>query len=419
MKRLTGFFRLVLVLLSVSIATAEQAKHMAERSTLTENLWGLNETLEPMGIDFAFNLTSIYQINAKGGLSTHRRKGRWSGSYDVEMNADLERILGIEGGTLYVLSEGTWSQQDIDDTSVGSAFGVNGDFSSREALNIVELWYLQSFFEDMLQLRIGKLDMTGGFECRGSPVSFDGNMYANDETTQFLNTALVNNPTIPFPDYGLGVILHWNPLEHWYLSVGAADAQADKRETGFNTTFHGEESFVYIAETGITPQLDLGNGPHQGSYRVGVWYDPHPKSNSDSDKEYRDDVGLYLSFDQKLTCENNDPEDTQGLGSFFRYGYAPSRTNDIACFYSFGFQYQGLFEGRDSDVLGLGYAHGTFSDLAETTYTEDYESATELYFSAPITAWMTLTPSLQYVTHPGGNDTPDAVVLGIRAQISF
>jgi hypothetical protein len=62
-------------------------------------------------------------------------------------------------------------------------------------------------------IRVGKLDLTGGFECRGCPVSFDGNSFANDQTTQFLNGALVNNPTIPFPDRGLGAVVHVAPVE--------------------------------------------------------------------------------------------------------------------------------------------------------------------------------------------------------------
>ncbi|MEN8127404.1 MAG: carbohydrate porin [Planctomycetota bacterium] len=414
------FLGLAMVLLIAGVAVADQAEHIADRTTLTEGLWGLNDALEPSGIEFAFSLTNIYQANVKGGSSTHRRKGRWSGSYDIEMNSDLEKLLGIENAALYMHAEGTWSRQDIDGTSVGSAFGVNGDFAPREAFNIIEFWYQQSFFSDTLQFRIGKLDMTGGFECRGCPVSFDGNMYANDEGAQFLNSALVNNPTIPFPDYGLGAVVYWHPAEDWYVSAGAADAQADKRETGFNTTFHDEDYFVYMVETGVTPQLDSDKGTLQGAYRLGVWYDPQPKAHSDAVKEYRDDTGVYLSFDQKLTNESDSPDDTQGLGGFFRYGYASGRTNDISCFYSFGLQYQGLFEGRDDDVLGLGYAHGTFSDRADSTYTDDYESVTELYYSTPVTQWMILSPSLQYVTNPGGDSsTSDAVVLGLRAQIAF
>lgn len=422
----TGFL-LVLPALLMLAASAGGAReeHFWQQESLTDGFWGLNEALEPSGIDFAFAIANIYQINTHGGTSTHRRQGRWSGSYDLEMNFDLEQLAGIEGGSIYMLAEGTWSRKDIDGTSVGSYFGVNGDFAPREAFNIIELWYQQSYWEDTLQLRIGKLDMTGGFECRGCPVSFDGNRFANDEYTQFLNAALINNPTIPFPDYGLGAILHWNPIEQWYFSIGAADAQADKRETGFNTTFYGEDYFVYMAETGITPQFDSSNGPLLGAYRVGVWYDPQPRpldadSFNNPDKQYRDDTGLYLSFDQTLTKENNDPRDNQGLGVFFRYGYGHSRSNDMTNFFSFGCQYQGLLEGRDEDVLGLGYAHGTFSDRASTTHTEDYESVVEMYYSAQVTGWMALSPSVQYVANPGGTaGVSDALIFGVRSLITF
>jgi porin len=137
-------------------------------------------------------------------------------------------------------------------------------------------------------------------------------------------------------------------------------------------------------------------------------------------KDYRDDAGLYVSCDQKLSNESGGPEDMQGLGGFFRYGYAHARTNDITHFYSFGIQYQGLFDGRDDDVLGLGYANGIFSDRADSTYTEDYESATELYYSTQVTKWMTLSPSVQYVTNPGGDSSvSDAVILGLRALVTF
>ncbi len=392
----------------------------SEKNTAPSIITDTYQTLESSGFDFNFGLTHIYQQNARGGTSTHNHQGRWSGSYDLEMTADLERLLGIEGAELYMLTEGTWSRQSIDETSVGSAFGVNGDFAPREAINIIELWYQQSFFDEALQIRLGKLDLTGGFEHRGCPVSFDCNAFANDENAQFLNSALVNNPTIPFPDNGLGVIAYFNPESDWYLSAGAADAQADKRETGFNTAFHDEDYFLYMTETGITPRLGSANGDLQGAYRVGMWYSPEPRANSDADKLYRDDTGLYLSADQMLIKENNTPDDTQGLGLFGRYGYAPGRTNDIPNFVSFGMQYQGLLDGRDEDVLGVGYARGYFSDRADVTYRNDYESVIETYYNAQLTGWLNLTPSVQYVTHPGGTgSTQDAVVAAVRVTMTF
>jgi len=77
-------------------------------------------------------------------------------------------------------------------------------------------------------------------------------------------------------------------------------------------------------------------------------------------------------------------------------------------------------EGRDDDVLGVGFAQGIFSNAASATYTDDYESALELYYNAQVTPWLSISPSIQYIANPGGNQPiSDAVVLGIRTQMSF
>ena len=421
MNKIRILLSAVMLLSLAGICRAEREENdLWNRETLTNGFFGLNDKLADKGIEVDFSVTNIYQQNVRGGISKHRRQGRHTGSYDLEISTDLQTLLGIEGGSLYMHTEGSWSRTDIDATSVGSAFGVNADAAGRRSMDITELWYEQTMFDNSLRIRLGKFDITGGFECRGCPVSFDGSTYANDETAQFLNSALVNNPTIPFPDFGLGVIVYYNPVEWWYASVGVIDAQADGRETGFRTTFHDEDYFFYVFETGITPQLDSANGPLQGAYRVGLWNDPQPKANSDGSKSYRDDVGFYLSCDQMLVKESADPEDSQGLGVFFRYGYASSKRNDIVNFFSAGFQYQGLLDGRDDDVLGVGFAQGIFSNSADTTYTDDYESVVELYYNAQVTPWLNISPSVQYVSNPGGDKSvSDAVVLGVRAQMVF
>ena len=417
---------LLSILVSVGLAgicRAEQKKgNVVEGGkALTNGFCGSRDELIDKGIKLNLGVTNIYQQNVHGGISTHRRAGRFSGSYDLELNADLQKLLGVEGGRLYMLTEGSWSRAGgIDVPSAGSAFGINGDAIPRQSIQISELWYEQAFVEGKVHLRIGKLDLTGGFEHHGCPVSFDCSSYANDETTQFLNRALINNPTIPFPDRGLGAVIHYTPAQVLYFSAAAADAQADAGETGFITTFGGEDYFFYIFETGITPQFDSANGPLQGAYRAGLWNDPQPKADSDSIKNYRDDTGFYLTFDQMLAKENANPQDMQGLGAFFRYGYADGKRNDISNFWSTGIQYQGLFEGRNDDVLGAGFAQGFFSDRASATYTDDYESAFEVYYNAQIAKWLNVSPSVQYITNPGGNDNADdVIVVGVRLQMVF
>jgi porin len=370
-----------------------------EQNTLTNGFWGLNDQLADSGIEAGFGMTNVYQANVKGGTSTHARRGRHSGSYDLELSADLQKLLGFETGGIYMLVEGGWPDAEgIDALSVGSAFGVNADAIGNDAMLVKELYYQGPVFSDNLTLMIGKIDFTG---------VFDASAYADCECTQFLNAAFVDDPTIPFPQYSLGVVLNWDITDSWYLTGGVADAQADGKETGFRTTFHDEDYFFYALETGIT----AGNG----TYRVGLWNDPRPKGSDNK----RDDVGVYTSCDWMLHKENSDPEDSQGLGGFFRYGYAPSKKNDITNFFSLGFQYQGLFDGRDDDVFGVGYGQGFFSNTA-ADYTKDYESVCEAYYNAQITPWFVFGPSIQYVANPGGSNTAkDAVVFGLRAQMTF
>jgi len=405
---------------SAESGSAGAARDIRQSQTMAERFFGLDETLADLGIVAELSVTSIYQQNVNGGISTHRRAGRNSGSYDLQLTGDLQELLGIEGAIVFVHTEGGWSKSGgIDSPSVGSVFGVNADARPRRSADVTELWYEQSMLEGRFLLRVGKMDLTGGFECSGCPVAFDTSAFANDETSQFLNGALVNNPTIPLPDYALGAAGYYNPVEDWYLSAGAVDAQNDARETGLRTAFHKEDYFFYVFETGVTPVLPSSRGDLQGAYRLGLWNDPQPKGHSDALESHRDDVGFYLSCDQMLTKENTTPDDSQGLGTFFRYGYADDSRNDITSFWSLGFQYQGIVEGRDEDVLGAGFAQGTFSNAASTTFTEDYESVFELYYNVLVAPWVNVSPSIQYVANPGGGATADAVVVALRAQMMF
>ncbi len=393
---------IVTFLLGLAGFCRAEGENIWEQQTLTNGFWGLNDRLADSGIELGFGITSIYQINAHGGASTNQRRGRHSGSYDLELSADLQKLLGFEMGSIYMLVEGGWPDAEgIDAASVSSAFGVNADAIGNQGPVVKELYYQGPVFDNSFTIMVGKIDFTG---------VFDATAYADDECTQFLNAAFVDDPTIPFPQYSLGAVLTWDITDLWYLMAGAADAQADVRETGFRTTFHDEDYFFYALETGIT----AGNG----TYRVGFWNDPQPKGSDNG----RDDVGVYTSCDRMLHKENADPEDGQGLGGFFRYGYAPSEQNDITNFYSLGLQYQGLLDGWDDDVFGLAYARGVFANRAASDYPADYESVLEAYYNAQITPWFVFGPSIQYVANPTsgeGSTSKDAVVFGLRAQVIF
>lgn len=398
---------------------------MGSRDTLTGNWFGLGEQLQEQGISVGLSLTQVYQVSLRGsgpagsgpGVQTHNHAGRWTGTYDFEVEFDLERLLSIPGATFYTNTSGSWSN-GIDASSIGSVFGVNNNAGGDHTIALIEAYWEQVLLDDNLRLKIGKLDLTGGFEYRGGPGGFDGNAFANDDTGQFLNAALNNNPTIPFPDLGLGIVAYYEPIPGYYVSAGVADAQAVATQTGFDTAFHDEDYFFTIVETGYAPNLPSANGDMQGAYRVGIWYDPQNKTDWENGKTKRDDIGFYLSFDQVVYKENADEGDAQGVGVFFRYGFAHRNVNQIKDFFSFGGQYRGLIPTRDNDVLGLGLATGIL--VQNAGFDKNCETVVETYYNAEITPWLTLAPSLQWVMSPGGvSGVGDAWVLGFRLQMTF
>jgi porin len=420
MGRQAMVLTMVLGLVAWRSLGAAEHESLWDLDRLTGDSWPLADRLSDRGLQLSLSLTDIEQAKLEGGIPGSRRASRNTGSTDLELSADLQKLAGLHGTTLYGLMESSWGREGVDETAVGSFFGVNYDSAGNHNGDVTELWIEQALFDGSVRVRVGKLDVRGGFECRGCPVSFDSSSFANDETTQFLNGALRNNPAIPFPWMGLGAILHWKPMEWGYASAGVMDADADLHKSGFTTAFNGDPNYFYVFETGVAPRLASASGPLQGAYRFGVWYDPRPKAYAGATEAYGNDAGVYFSGDQVVARESGDPNDAQGLGVFLRCGWADSRHNDVVAFWSAGLQYRGLIQGRDDDVVAVGFAHGTFSNLASSTFTADHEAVVETYYNAKVAGWLNLSPSLQVVVHPGGQrDADPAVVAGVRLEMVF
>lgn len=392
---------------------------LCERDTLTGNWLGLGDRLEEAGVATAFGLTQVYQVNLTGGLATGRHAGRYAGSYDWESELDLETMFKLPGSLVSVHVEGGWSD-GLGASSIGSVMDVNGDAFGYRTIILSQLYWQQTLLDGRAQVRIGKLDLTGGYACRHSDVAFDSNAYANDETGQFLNAVLVNNPTIPFPEYGLGFSLFVEPIDGWYVSAAVADAEAARTTGGFKSAFGGRPSFFAIFETGLAPLFATPRGCLPGGYRVGFWHDMPDKAYHDGSGIKGDDLGFYVSVDQLIFKERpHNDEDSQGAGVFFRLGIADGDVNEIHTFWSVGAQYQGLVPTRDDDVLGFGVAQGRLAG-ADAGFTTEHETVIEVYYGIQVTPWFTLAPSAQYLLNPGGSAAVDnALVMGFRAQIDF
>ena len=383
------------------------------------------DKMEDKGISLSLIYTQIYQTNLRAGVAVnnagvaggvHRRKGRFTGNWEFLMSFDTGKLFGLPGGQLNVLAEGGYSLGP-GPSAVGSIMNVNASARGDRSITIPEFYYEHQFLDGKLRFRLGKMDITGGFSYKHAYLAFDNNNCANDETTQFLNYSFLVNPSIPFPYRGLAAAVYAMPVEGWYIGGGIADPNAVEKEMGFKTAFKNGDTFC-VFETGFAPEFKTSRGTLPGTYRFGVWYDTTEKTFFKTGKKRSYDSGFYMSFDQVLYRENpNDKDDTQGLTGFFRYGLADPRVRDIREFYSGGFQYQGLLPRRDEDVFAVGYACSRAGFNSE--FTKSHETLVEIYYSAKINSWLTVTPSIQFFKNPGMTDTKDTTVLGVRLNLKF
>ncbi|UCE59529.1 MAG: carbohydrate porin [Phycisphaerales bacterium] len=405
-------------------ATAPQAEpyDLWKTKKLTGDWGGARTSLEDSGIKISLVYNQQYMVNMRGGLET-KNGNDFAGSYELSVVLDFDKMGLIPGGSFFIRpAKGTWGGEasDFDKEKIGGLFKTNGDAGTEEPVYVDKWWYRQRLSDDRIEFRVGRIDTKKDL--------FDRNKIAGSEDIQFMNAALVADPTIPHK-HGLGIYANTWPTDWLWVRAAIVDPEARARRTGFDTGFHGEDRVRGFLEVGLAPRFDSANGKLLGHYHLGAWYRPHPKAEYRNDlggllapRSRSGDVGFYFGCDQLVWKENAEPKDKQGLSMFARYGYAHDDVNRIEHFWSIGGQYRGVFEGRDKDVLGLGVAQAILSDQYgdEVHDGADRETVYELYYAYQLTPWCVFTPDLQFVTNPGGDqDDRDAIVAGLRFRVTF
>lgn len=268
------------------------------------------------------------------------------------------------------------------DELIGSFSGFNDDSGTLQdddgvdRLSVREVWLQSFFFDQRLKLVGGKIDLTN---------YFDSNTVANDETTQFLSSAFVNNPTMEVPENAPGIVAFFDTRRSLSFGLGL---QSDTND-GFDITNH-----VYaIGEIGYRSHFFFGQ---EGNYRL--WGRINGGRN--------DNLGFGVSFDQNLSTR---------FAAFGRYGANDEESGeaDIASAWSVGLRFRSPFFSRVNDEIAV--AFGSLDILGG-----DDESITETYYKFQINDHIAITPGFQAVFDPGGVGGDDTVAMvGIRTQIEF
>ena len=254
--------------------------------------------------------------------------------------------------------------------------GYTARLVRQNELNLREAWLRTELFGQRLALTAGRLDLTN---------YFDANAFANDESTQFISDALVNNQMLGLGSNGTGVATEFDPKNGFRFKFGFQQSNTDATNLS--------DSFFTLSEVGYTfTPFALP----EGSYRVWFRTDNTP-----------DDVlgkGAGVSFDQKLTPI---------VGVFARYGVAGLESDDRDNFYSAGLSFQNGLTVSPLDTWGIGYGR---MDLVSG----EREHLAEGYYNFHLTDKLRLSFHLTHVLdQPEGGEKFGYLLPGIRFQAAF
>jgi carbohydrate-selective porin OprB len=265
---------------------------------------------------------------------------------------------------------------NADAETLNAVGGVGG---ADEKLTIREGWLWLRFVNDRLDFFIGQLDLTN---------YFDRNTFANDETTQFLNGALVNNPMLKQPVNGAGAMVRWDAGRDLGFSLGGQ-------------TTH-DLSKDLLSEPFMIAEIDYHTTRLiEGNYRLWV------RVSSLSTDHERKMYGGGVSIDQLLTPQ---------FGVFVRGGVnqieGMSRTFYAA---SAGLRWTGPLWNRPRDRMGVGYSF-------QRDVPGD-EQVTEVYYNLFLTDHLSVIGNVEWLIHgPNqvtGRTNNNVVIPGIRAVVVF
>jgi high affinity Mn2+ porin len=364
--------------------------------------------------DSALNYLADMEVEVPGGAL-----GKLTSFGDSTFFAHLRAGQGNGLDSLYPTLTGTVNS---------TTFGLSNEDES--SLILAEAWYRLGIpLSDDKSRRLGRVEMTiGKMDIFGF---YDGNDIADDETEFFLNNVFVHNPLLDSggdvtaddfgfaPGLNLAYINDVNSINRWKYSLGVFGSGSG---AAFDDSF--SNPFV-MGQAEYSGKVLLGL---PGNYRFYGWYNGQALAYANEFEDATEShTGLGFSIDQQVS---------RHVTLFSRYGYSLDGQVKFDWAFTLGGQLGGASWDRATDRVGLAFGwlnpSCAFKAAAPTLDADgdgnlDFgftpsgaENQAELFYAWQINNNFQLTPSVQWVRQPGGDSSPDAiVVLGLRAKAAF
>ncbi len=368
------------------------------------------------GITFEAAYTGEIWGNLKGGLA---RGHEYVDDLDLTMEVDAEAALGWKGATFFGYIVGNHGS-DLSGKIVGDSQTVS-NIDAERAVRLLELWYEQSLWDDLFNVKVGLMDLNAEFDAMETAGLFINSSHGIGVD---FSQAGVSGPSI-FPSTSAGVRARLRFTDTVSLQTVIFDGVPGDP----NNTSRTRVKFAHGDGALITTELDYEND-NGAKLGIGFWHfteffdDLRAVDAAGNAVSRHGNQGAYILGEFWPYRESQDSD--QGLAVFGRFGMADEDINQFSNYIGAGLSYTGLFPGRDGDQLGLAMATAINSDTFKDAQrdagstVEDYEMNIELTYHAEILPWLALQPDIQYIINPGagaGGDLDNAFVAGLRFEI--
>ena len=348
-----------------------QRERVYRRQTINEKIEEALADAENHNVRLGINATLATQVARQNRGATTDASGH---TYQLA-SADLFFTAGVAQNTVFFadLVGLSGAPPDAEIPSITLLNSYTARLVRQNEINVREAWLRTELLSQRLGLVAGRLDLTN---------YFDRNAAANDETTQFLSDALVNNPALGLAVNGTGVVGVYDSKNGLAFKLGFQ--QSNPNATSLSDSIYTLGEIDYVATPFRLPE---------GNYRL--WY----RVNNGVQRR----SALGASLDQKLA---------PAVTLFGRYGSAEVDAGRNH-FYSAGVQLRTGFIVNPADIWGIGYAQTNLASGPK-------EKLMEGYYNFGLTERLRLSFHLQHVLDSErGADKFGYFLPGVRLQASF
>ena len=352
--------------------------------------------------------------NVTGGL----RRGFTDYSLaGADLLVDTEKLLGWCGGELHVGVAANFGSS-LSKNYVGNGFPIQlADVADTNA-RLTYLSYTQSFFDDELSVRVGRLTINSvyGDEFLGSDYFKVFSSVGIDLVPLGL---FLNAPgAFGYPDTTWGARVKVEPVKEFYTMVGAYNGDPKLKEgERHGVDFSMRGPLFFIGEVGWRRNYGKDAAGLSGNFKLGGYYDGGL-------------YGLYLLGDQELLRWGDSKQDRH-LAAFGALTFTPNwHANMTPLFFDTGLVLYGPTSSRPKDFIGFAVVYGAYRggntsamgapNVVNTSMNEqDFEISLEWTYGLKLFPGLVLQPDVQYIIHPGGEPgIPNALAMGLNVVVN-